>query len=104
MKNEPKTGKPLGPRWRPPATAEAGDELTYYTAAATFELVVTRLAHGGDWVVGRKVGEHPDSKLGPVIVPLSDCMTPAQARTVLRNVRHPDTIGDTVVTHDAHNE
>lgn len=100
MKGEHRTGKKLGPRWRAPSQVSAGDELVYYTAAAHFELVVTEVVHGGAWVFGRKLGERPGTQLGPVAVPLEDCMTPTQARAVLRDVRHPDSICDTVDTHE----
>jgi hypothetical protein len=99
MKNDLREGKSLGPKWRAPKTAAAGDQLVYYSAAATFTLVVLCLQHGGAWVFGRHVDDRIDSKLGPVAVPLASCMTPAQAKTVLKGVSHPDSICDIADTH-----
>lgn len=92
MKNDPKEGNGLGPKWRAPKTATAGDQLVYYSAAATFTLVVLCLQHGGAWVFGRHVDDREGSLLGPVAVPLASCMTTAQAKTVLKGVNHADSM------------
>ena len=99
MKNDQKQGKSLGPKWKAPKTAAVGDQLVYYSAAATFTLVVSCLQHDGAWVFGRHADDRPDSRLGPVAVPLSSCMTPAQAKTVLRDVPHADSICVIADTH-----
>ena len=92
MKNDQKQGKNLGPKWKPPTTVNPGDELVYYSAAAHFTFKVDKIQHGGAWVFGRDVRDTPETRWGPVAVPLTSCMTPAQAVTVLQGVTLPSPV------------
>lgn len=89
MKNDLKDGVQLGPKWKPPTSANIGDELVYYSSAAHFTFRVESIQHGGTWVFGRDVRDTTGSLLGPVAVQLVSCMTPVQAKVVLNGVMLP---------------
>jgi hypothetical protein len=92
MKNEEKHTKRLGPKWKPPTAVEIGDELVYYSTAAHFTFKVETIQHNGAWVFGRDVRDNSATRLGPVAVPLTSCMTPTQATTVLQGVVLPSAV------------
>jgi hypothetical protein len=75
------------PRWRPPAAGDIkpGDVLQYFSIDSRFTFRVTSIEHGGEWIFGRDTRDNPETKLGPVAVKRTDCMTLSQADTILRD-------------------
>jgi hypothetical protein len=75
------------PRWRPPAAADIkpGDILQFFSIDTRFTLRVMSLQHDGEWIFGAPDSD-PELKFGgPVAVKRTDCMTPHQAATLLRD-------------------
>lgn len=75
------------PRWRPPAAEEIkpGDVLQYFSIDTRFTFTVTSLQHGGEWIFGRDTRDNAETRVGPIAVKRTDCMTPEQADTLLRD-------------------
>lgn len=75
------------PRWRPPAAEDInpGDILQYFSIDTRFTFRVLSLQHGGEWIFGQDTRDSAESKVGPIAVKRTDCMTLSQANTVLRD-------------------
>lgn len=71
--------KKLGPQWTPPSPdeVEEGQTLYHFSGVEYFQIRVTRLFHGGAWVMGTDM-----NGMGPFAVRLDQCMTESQYLSV----------------------
>ena len=75
------------PRWRPPQAEDIkpGDTLQYFSIDTRFIFTVMSLQHKGEWIFGRDARDPDPARAGLVAVRRADCMTLAQADSLLQD-------------------
>ena len=76
------------PQWRSPAADDInpGDILQFYAIDNRFTFRVMSLQHGGEWIFGKDTRDVDESRVGPIAVKRTDCMTLETAARVLKDL------------------